>query len=401
MLMLCKDLRIAPMRSFLTGFSMFIGIVAVILSVLLGTLGRDYLIATNEQLCGRRPTYAINIESQNFSHNKLFDKLVSNISSANVDSAIIMHASNDITLSPAFSTNYGSLRDELIRINEFRHLDTVYTTSGYSRIYNLPIVQGRWLKDGVHDNSLEMVVNKAASHQYPQGNIVFMSSDTGITRMVPMIIVGVVNDGQSSARAYVNLLGMMRFAPQIWQSSDQATIYWLNKKGLSENELKSYFSDLLYDNGGGKVNSVVRHDNNDDYETVINVLQLGFAACAALLLFVSALGLINIGLASLEQRTHELLIRRALGARRWSIAALVLGGALFLALIVSVLAIAISYAIVALIPCFLAPDSPVRSPIYPYQAAIIAVVAALVTALIGSVIPAVKASHLQPALALR
>ena len=35
MIMLLKDLRLSPMRSFLTGFSMFIGIIAVIASVLI------------------------------------------------------------------------------------------------------------------------------------------------------------------------------------------------------------------------------------------------------------------------------------------------------------------------------------------------------------------------------
>ena len=40
MIMLLKDLRLSPMRSFLTGFSMFIGIIAVIASVLIGTVGK-------------------------------------------------------------------------------------------------------------------------------------------------------------------------------------------------------------------------------------------------------------------------------------------------------------------------------------------------------------------------
>ena len=64
MIMLLKDLRLSPMRSFLTGFSIFIGIVTVIASVLIGTVGKDCLIATNEQLNGRRPTYEITFSAQ-------------------------------------------------------------------------------------------------------------------------------------------------------------------------------------------------------------------------------------------------------------------------------------------------------------------------------------------------
>ena len=129
-------------------------------------------------------------------------------------------------------------------------------------------------------------------------------------------------------------------------------------------------------------------------------MQLSFAIVAALLLFVSALGLINIGLASLEQRTHELLIRRALGATRWSIASLVLGSAIILALIVSIAAVAVSFGLVSIASSFWDAASPVSPPVYPYEAAIGAVIAAFITALAGSGVPAIKASRLQPALAL-
>lgn len=157
---------------------------------------------------------------------------------------------------------------------------------------------------------------------------------------------------------------------------------------------------MLYDCGGGNIGEIRRSDN-DDYAHVIAALQVSFACIAILLLFVSALGLINIGLASLEQRTHELLIRRALGATRWSIASLVLGSSVLLAMIVSILEIAISFALVAIAPYFWQAASPVRPPVYPYEAAIGAVLAAFITALVGSIVPAIKASHLQPALALR
>ena len=108
-----------------------------------------------------------------------------------------------------------------------------------------------------------------------------------------------------------------------------------------------------------------------------------------------------IGLASLEQRTHELLIRRALGATRWSIASLVLGSAIILALIVSIATVAVSFGLVSIASSFWDVASPVSPPVYPYEAAIGAVIAAFITALAGSVVPAIKASRLQPALALR
>lgn len=50
--MILKDLRLSPLRSILTSVSMLVGIIAMIGSVLVGTLGREYLISVNAQVYG-------------------------------------------------------------------------------------------------------------------------------------------------------------------------------------------------------------------------------------------------------------------------------------------------------------------------------------------------------------
>lgn len=56
--MILKDLRLSPLRSILTSVSMLVGIIAMIGSVLVGTLGREYLISVNAQVYGWSPTYS-------------------------------------------------------------------------------------------------------------------------------------------------------------------------------------------------------------------------------------------------------------------------------------------------------------------------------------------------------
>ncbi len=130
----------------------------------------------------------------------------------------------------------------------------------------------------------------------------------------------------------------------------------------------------------------------------MSILQLGLLVTSLLLLFVSVLGQINIGLSSLEQRTHELLIRRAIGASRTNIVALVLGSQLILSIFVCFAAILISLILVlgALLPVF-----PVGTPSYPISVAVVAVAVSVLTALLGGLLPALKAAKLEPALALR
>lgn len=48
--MILKDLRLSPLRSILTSVSMLVGIIAMLGSVLVGTLGREYLISVNAQV---------------------------------------------------------------------------------------------------------------------------------------------------------------------------------------------------------------------------------------------------------------------------------------------------------------------------------------------------------------
>ena len=96
----------------------------------------------------------------------------------------------------------------------------------------------------------------------------------------------------------------------------------------------SALGDILTDTIGGYWESAGRSDIGDTYDSVLSILQLGLLVTSLLLLFVSVLGQINIGLSSLEQRTHELLIRRAIGASRTNIVALVLGSQLILSIFV-------------------------------------------------------------------
>lgn len=165
--------------------------------------------------------------------------------------------------------------------------------------------------------------------------------------------------------------------------------------------IHSALGDILTDTIGGYWESAGRSDIGDTYDSVLSILQLGLLVTSLLLLFVSVLGQINIGLSSLEQRTHELLIRRAIGASRTNIVALVLGSQLILSIFVCFAAILISLILVHCIGALLPVDSPVGTPGYPISVAVVAVAVSVLTALLGGLLPALKAAKLEPALALR
>ena len=247
--------------------------------------------------------------------------------------------------------------------------------------------------------SLEVVINKEAKNYfndspYAAGNV---KSTLSLT---PFNIVGVVNDGRDFPTIYADSAAILNFAPAMWQVQN-ANVYWHPTTGLTIEQIHSALGDILTDTIGGYWESAGRSDIGDTYDSVLSILQLGLLVTSLLLLFVSVLGQINIGLSSLEQRTHELLIRRAIGASRTNIVALVLGSQLILSIFVCLAAILISLILVHCIGALLPVDSPVGTPSYPISVAVVAVAVSVLTALLGGLLPALKAAKLEPALALR
>lgn len=398
--MLLKDLRISPLRTTLTSISMFVGIVAVILSVLAGSVGDTYLKSANEQLYGREPTLYAHIED-------VEDSSVDKLSAfyERLDRRIPRSA---FTVTPSASYRLGLTSKEaflqsdnsscLLLSRDSGNVEIMFVSDSYNKVFNLPMTAGRWFLPG-EDARFDVVINKAARDLY-DNSIMAVISTAESTLISGANVVGVVNDGVDSPRAYLNTISAAYYLHDSWKA-DQMILYVWNKDDLTEATFRSNISDLLYDTINGRVSDIGESRASSVFKDVASAIQIAFAICAILLLFVSSLGLFNIGLASLEQRSRELLIRRALGATRMSIAALVLGGSLLVAILVSAVAILVAQAVILSVPSFLPADTPIAAPVFPLTAAIGAVSAAVVTALLGSLVPAIRAAKLEPALALR
>lgn len=398
--MLLKDLRISPLRTTLTSISMFVGIVAVILSVLAGSVGDTYLKSTNEQLYGREPTLYAHIDDvEDSSVNKLsefYDRLDRRIPR----SAFTVTPSTSYRLGLTSKESFLQADDSsrLLLSRDSGNVEIAFVSDSYNKVFNLPMTAGRWFLPG-EDARFDVVINKAARDLYDNSTMAVISTAES-TVISGANVVGVVNDGVDSPRAYLNAISAAYYLHDSWKA-DQMTLYVWNKDNVTEASFRSNISDLLYDTISGRVSDIGESRASSVFKDVASAIQIAFAICAILLLFVSSLGLFNIGIASLEQRSRELLIRRALGATRMSIAGLVLGGSLLVAILVSAVAILIALAIILSVPSFLPADTPIAAPVFPLTAAIGAVSAAVVTALLGSLVPAIRAAKLEPALALR
>lgn len=131
------------------------------------------------------------------------------------------------------------------------------------------------------------------------------------------------------------------------------------------------------------------------YNNVMGIVVLIGLVITGISLFVGGIGVMNIMFVSVTERTKEIGIRKAIGARRRSILTQFLFESSTICLIGGLIGLLLSFGIAALINKFLLPAT-VSLPI-----ALIAVVISLVVGVLSGIIPAYRASKLDPIEALR
>jgi putative ABC transport system permease protein len=131
--------------------------------------------------------------------------------------------------------------------------------------------------------------------------------------------------------------------------------------------------------------------------SIIGVLTLGVAALGGISLLTGGVGIFTIMTIAVRERTEEVGLLRAIGARRSAVAQLFVGEAMLLSAIGGVGGLALGVAIVVVTHWAL-PSMPARiAPLY----VALAIGIAVAIGLIAGVLPARAAARLEPLDALR
>jgi len=154
---------------------------------------------------------------------------------------------------------------------------------------------------------------------------------------------------------------------------------------------------LLARHGGEDFTIVTQQQMLDVLGSIIGVLTLGVAALGGISLLVGGVGIFTIMTIAVRERTQEIGLLRAIGARRSRIAQLFVGEAMLLSAIGGAGGLVLGIGIVVLTRIAM-PSMPARiSPLY----VVLALVIAVTIGLVAGVLPARAAARLEPLDALR
>jgi ABC-type antimicrobial peptide transport system permease subunit len=134
-----------------------------------------------------------------------------------------------------------------------------------------------------------------------------------------------------------------------------------------------------------------------DFHSIVGAVALAITVIASIGLMIGGVGVMNIMLVSVTERTREIGVRKAIGARRRDVIWQFLTEAMVLAGAGGVAGVVLGYAISAAIRNFV-PSLPTYVPLW---AVMLGVTVATSIGLFFGMYPAVKAARLDPVVALR
>lgn len=132
------------------------------------------------------------------------------------------------------------------------------------------------------------------------------------------------------------------------------------------------------------------------FDSILNILTSFVAAIAAISLFVGGIGIMNIMLVSVTERTREIGVRKAIGASNRQILGQFLIEAVVLSLLGGLLGVVASYGLSLIIKA-----TADITPVFSIDAFVVAVSVSTLVGVVFGMAPAIKAARKNPIEALR
>lgn len=321
-------IRANKMRSFLTMLGIIIGVGSVIAIMTIGTTGKDFLIDKINEAGGQSVYISVNNKS---------DGRYS-ISGLTEDDLELIKSIDKVQYVLPEISDMGGLSTKLVP-DGYCSIDGV--TEDYQKAMDVKVDYGRWFSsDELKAHSKVCIVShKTARKFFKTDNPIGKTIDVKCNdQLVTFKIVGVSTDVESTLFSTDDMESMMSswgidfnfdkigyiYAPvttvmDIYGMSNYSGVSVLAYDVMELDRVGQMAVNMLNARHGVFDDSVFEYQNMatlvDLLDTVINVFTIFISSVGAISLIVGGVGVMNIMLVSVTERTREIGIRKALGAR--------------------------------------------------------------------------------------
>lgn len=278
------------------------------------------------------------------------------------------------------------------------------TTGSYAEIQGLELYSGRFLKKTDIENHTNVVVINAGLATQVMGRMNVVGENISLDG-VDYQIIGVLkadeNDSTTTENyeAYIPYTSLVRLASDVSSEVTSFCVSATSEESLDEAE--NVITQAMMQRFSQDEDAFTVMNQSTVMETMASVnqtLQLMLGGIAGISLLVGGIGIMNIMLVSVTERTREIGIRKAIGANRSAIMLQFLIEAMMLSLMGCFLGIVLSWTVLQVISAINSADM-----IYTMSGGVVGIAIAF-SVLIGIVFglyPANKAAKKKPVDALR
>ena len=295
-----KSIASNKMRSFLTMLGIIIGVMSLVVLVSLAS-------GTTDSVTDQISSMGSNLLTVNIQDDKGNPLKLSDISALTEEDEIEEAA----PVSQANTTASSTYSEEDA---------TVYGTTGaYQNIQNLELAQGRFLKGTDVQNHTNVAVINAGLAKEVVGESIKLDG-------VEYLIVGVLAADESDSsttenyEAYIPYTSLIRLTDSV--SPEVSTFCVSATSQDSLEDAQTVLERMMLERFGQDEDAfTIRNQSTimEAMENVTNTLALLLGGIAAISLLVGGIGIMNIMLVSVTERTREIGIRKAIGAGRGTI----------------------------------------------------------------------------------
>ncbi|HMG73039.1 MAG TPA: ABC transporter permease [Pyrinomonadaceae bacterium] len=407
--MALDNVRSNKFRSFLTVLGIVIGVTAAIVVASILTGMRQSIVAIIEEY-GTNNIYAFHLTTGPRTNTDRAERLRKPLTVADADAIRAMAgAVEDLAVTaPNVGYNGGPFDDNIsYQGHNYRWGNTEGVTPNYASIANVTLHEGRFLTESDEEQRRNVMVIgvNAADALFPgkQGNIAGTEVRMGgynfeIVGVLEKRKAGFFGENEEDNAVLIPLRTAQKVAPaRGW------LLFVIKARSGQLNEALTQSEDILRRRRNVKFgdpnNFDVKTADNfvTQFDSIFAMIGLVAIAISSLGLLVGGIGVMNIMLVSVTERTAEIGIRKALGARRRDITNQFLFEAMTLTFLGGMMGVVLAIGISKLV-MFLFPSLPASIPMW---AVTTGVTVSTGVGLIFGVWPARKAARLDPIECLR